>query len=472
MAKTKKAKNNNEKSNMEILIEIRNKRNQELAKQKRTDISVVKIEFFGEGKQTGNKIFRSIEKQEFKDKPAELCEKFYISKDGVPELVAVKTADMDEMLPVGINGDEKESWNAEKADIEQCIEDREKQLKIIAKKLGISEEEIIGLSEIDLEQEIEEKSAEKAREEEKKGKEDSDEKEETRQISEKEAKAISAGNEIMLNTLVDTKGTTLGKTIGLEGYTKIMVVHAYRLTEMQDAEGNKGKRGIMKFGFIAQKQDGTYETIPESKLRMYRGDNKEITGINNPEEVETRNNDSIFEVVGTNKKLAIRQSDPYGRPEVYLAQSTHDNSGNMAQQLQDKYDGTDRTDVEVRDLFRKNQGEYQIDEMQEEYKQHKEAGCDEKNMDIDEFDGDLSTGFQHEISVDSVLEYGGVKMSVAEIASLPRFKISPEEFVENYNQCVLTTKDEAEHDLDAIYDEIEEIVNEQYRNPQNGPLQN
>ena len=154
----------------------------------------------------------------------------------------------------------------------------------------------------------------------------------------------------------------------------------------------------------------------------YRRNNTETTKIDNTEDVEISNERNIFEVPGSDERLVINQTDPYGIPNVYLAQNTHDNEGSVAQRLQDRYDGTDRTDVEIRQLFNTNKGIYQSEKMYEVAEYHKEEDC--KDLSFEEVDGNLNTGHQHTISVDSTIIYQGREMPVSEVAELPRFKLS------------------------------------------------
>ena len=127
--------------------------------------------------------------------------------------------------------------------------------------------------------------------------------------------------------------------------------------------------------------------------------------------------------------------------------------------MQDKYDGTERTDVEVRELFNRNRGTENIKNMEKEVEFHTENGCNE--LDIDDVDGNFETGHQHQISKDSTIIYEGNEMTVEQVASLPRFKISPEEFVAKYNNCAHERNGDEE--FEDIYDDIEEEVNKDFR---------
>ena len=297
-----------------------------------------------------------------------------------------------------------------------------------------------------------------------------DEKEKNEQILTQERVGNLGGNsknEVQLDAYIDSEGTSLGEILGLEEYTEIKIIPTYKLSKFNDNKGNRGKVHNLQFGILGKRKDsdkdGTekYDVISEEKLKPYRGQNREVAEINNKDHVEMKNEECIYEIPGTNKKIVISQKEPYGIPDVYLAQNTHDNEGNVAQKLQDRYAGTDRTDIEVRALFDRDKGEYQADKMHDELKQHEKAGCE--NNTLDEVDGDKTTGHQHLITVDSVLEYNGKQATIEEIARSPRFKISPEEFVVKYNKIA---QQNGEVESGKIYDEIEEEVNGDLISPQ------
>lgn len=426
-----------------------------------------KVEFLGEGENTGKELFRVVEQYSVGENQTERREFFYEFDNNEPKLVAVRNdKTFGEIMPTSYPGEEgpqKDAWDAELLDIVQCLEEREEELKAIARELGISEEDIESLSEIDLEQKIEDKELEKQEE-----KQDEQNEDEPPKISEKEAEKIgikgNGMNSAKTNAQIDTKGNTLGKELNMEEYESIMVVHSYKLAQLKDAEEKNGKVNPMRFALVGKKKDGTIEIIPETKLRPYRGQNRQVTEINDRENVEVKNEECIFEVPNSNKRIAIDQKDPYGIPEIYYGKTDKENEGNVMQSVQDERDGTQRKDVEVRALFNSNKGEYQIDKMHDEVKSHIEAGC--KDLDKDEVDGDPTTGHNHitedmVITPDTILIYKGKEMTISEIAAEPRFNISPKEFIKKYNKI-----DDGNISQEDIYDAIENEVNEEIRNPE------
>jgi len=426
-----------------------------------------KVEFLGEGENTGKELFRVVEQYSVGENQTERREFFYEFDNNEPKLVAVRNdKTFGEIMPTSYPGEEgpqKDAWDAELLDIVQCLEEREEELKAIARELGISEEDIESLSEIDLEQKIEDKEEENQEEKQEEKSED-----ELTKISEEQAEKIgikgNGMNSAKTNVPIDTKGNTLGKELELEEYESVLVVHSYKLAELENSEGKKGNVIPAPFSLVGRKKDGTLEVIPETKLEYDRRSNREVVEINDKENVEVKNEECIFKVPNSNKRIAINQKDPYGIPEIYYGKIDRENEGNVMQSVQDERDGTQKKDVEVRALFNSNKGEYQIDKMHDEVKSHIEAGC--KDLDKDEVDGDPTTGHNHitedmVITPDTILIYKGKEMTISEIAAEPRFNISPKEFIKKYNKI-----NNGSIDKEDIYDEIENEVNEEIRNPE------
>lgn len=371
-------------------------------------------------------------------------ERFYCEDSGKSELIAVRDLETGEILPIGINGDKNERWPTQKKDIEEFVKKRESVMNYVSKKGKINTKNIEDIKEIDLEQNLEKR----------------EEKVEKEIFTEKQVKSIGGtSNEVKTSAQIDSRGTTLGKALGLEEYESI---YAVSVSKLKDISSDSIKTGNTLLAPIGKKKDGTYEVISDEKLRPYSGNNNEITEIDDePESVKIRKERNIFEVPNTGKRLIINQEESYGVPNIYYAENTRENDGNVGQKLQDKYDGTRSTDVKMRELFNKNRGSYNIDKMQDEAEMHRDNKCDE--LGIDEVDGDMSTGHIHnEINEQSKIIYEGKEMTVEQVASLPRFKISSQEFVKLYNEKCLTENIDSE----KIYDEIEDEVNDDLTNPQ------
>ena len=177
---------------------------------------------------------------------------------------------------------------------------------------------------------------------------------------------------------------------------------------MTNADGEKGENQIEKYSLIAQKADGTYETLPQ--LEPDRGENKRITEINNKDDVETKKVDNRFKVPGSDDSLVVDPKDPYNIPNVYLSRNTPDNDGQLAKRLQDKYDGTETMDIEVDAIFNKG-GKYTKEAIKEAEKHPEEC---EKS--VKEADGDANTGHVHfnpedeeqQKAIEAIMEKGKV----------------------------------------------------------------
>lgn len=423
-----------------------------------------KVEFLGKAPKTEKELYRVVEKYSVEENETEIREFFYELEDDVFKMIGIRNKDTSgKIIPTTEyidNEDRKQEWEDEIQYIEKRIEERQKELEILAKELGISEEEIINLGEIDLEQKIENKEKENQEE-----KEHEQDKNEPQEISEEEAEKVgikgTGMNSAKMDVQIDTKGNTLGKELHMEEYESILVIHSYKLAELEDSEGKKGKVNPVRFSLVGKKKDGTLEIIPETKLRPYRGANRQVTEINDRENVEVKNEECIFEVPNSNKRVAINQKDPYGIPEIYYGKSDKENEGSVMQSVQDERDGTQRKDVEVRALFNSNKGEYQIDKMHDEVQGHIKAGCDDLDK-YGEYDGDLRTGHQHDtvITPDTVLIYDEKEMTVSQIAAEPRFNISADEFIKKYDR-----NNDGNKTQEEIYNAIEEEVNRDMTNP-------
>ncbi len=456
-----------EKTNMEILVEIRDYRNRELREKSNTSVSVVTVEFLGQGEQTGERFFRLFEQQEYSDKPTQVFEKYYMYKDDMPVLIGGKDPKTGEVLPVGMQGDKNESWDIIKQDIDKCIEVREKeyeeQLKIWAKELGIKEKDIANLSIEELSRIVAEKESEQL------GEKESLEEENVKELSEEEIKNIGGvSNEINLDVVIDGKGTTLGDALTLEDYVSIIPIASYKLNSLNTKEENSENPRV-PYALVGKRKDGTYATLPSNIIRLYRGGNTESTKINDTDNVEhSFKEDSIYEVVGTNERLIINQ-DNSGRLNVYYGEATRTNDGNVFRKLQDRYDGTKGTAIEIRELFNPNKGTDQMQKMEDEADMHFEnancpAGRDGKiegSNALDAVDGDRGTGHQH-TEEKTILENGTViEWKTVELISEKCGGVSIPEAIRYLNQIAKENNIKQMTEDEIIY-EAQEIAEKEY----------
>lgn len=361
------------------------------------------IKYLGKGKDT-KKDFFSIE-ENYSDISKEV---FYEYVDEMKELPLIKNEFTDGKVIRLNNMQEKpeETKEIEDAilDIEKCIRDRHEEKIKIAKMLGIDEKEINSISEIELKQKIKDKELKNQEEKEQ-------DENETKQISKEEADKIGIKenglNSVKTNVAIDTKGNTLGKELNLEEYESLMVVHSYKLSKLNDSEGNSGKVNNINFAFVGKKKDGTLEVIPRTKLKPYQGANNEITKENNKNEIETKKEECIYEVPNTNKRISIELKDPFGITEIYYGNTDIKNERNIMERVQNERDGTQKTDVEVREKYNPNYGKFHFDRVKEEIndiEKGNENDCDKSNY--KNTDGDKKTA--NHLHEDSIIDFEGI----------------------------------------------------------------
>ena len=123
-------------------------------------------------------------------------------------------------------------------------------------------------------------------------------------------------------------------------------------------------------------------------------------------------------------------------------------------------------ETETREIMNYNHGKYYQDEINEEMELHEED--EGEKIETENADGNLDTASMHihEIDENSKIAYDGQIMSVQEVAELPRFKVSPEYFAELYNEKAKAFEGKEEIDMDKVYNEIEDDVNDEMQDGQ------
>ena len=367
--------------------------------------------------------------------------------------------------------------------IKDEIDKNEELIEKILEELGLEEKDIDKISELDLGQQLKEKNEdeqdieeidedEKDNEEEKE--EDVEEKEEKEEEPEELEKFEQTSEyknnmkEIDTAKRIDQKGTTLGRALGMNEYSKILVIHSSNVNNIKDKDGKQERNSSKKIALLGiTVRDGkqVVEKIPDNKLRYYRGSNNESMRFDDNELVEKNSKTTErFVVPGTNKGLAIEKSDM--QTKVYY-QGGIDRDDNTAVMERVEDTNTGRIPMETKELFNYNRGIYKEDKMNDEKdKLHKED--EDEKIDRENADGDLNTVSEHihEINENSKIVYNGQLMSVSEVAENSRFKISSEHFVELYNENAKKFEGKEEIDMDKLYENIEEDVNEELENPQ------
>ena len=478
----------------DILQEIKERRNQELVDKKDNRVFFTVVEPLAKKDNNDKQIYRIMEEYSIGENQSQVRELFYEYKEN-PELIAMIDPEVndklnkidpeaisklnsglsDEIVPVGDPNESKEKQETWMKTLENINYGREKNKeKLIeqAKKLGIEEKEIKGIAEIDLKKKVFEKidelnENEKSKEEEKEEKNQN----EPTEISKEEGEryGIIGMNSIPLNQRVGVHGETLKSELGLNSkeYSDVVeleLIPSYKMSQID------GKVYDVPFMPVGKKSNGEIIKFPESVASPYKGSNNEVTTLDGKyDSVKKENSNCIINFKNGNKKtsLVIDQKSPYGIVDASIAYNTRDNDGRVALDLKNKYDGISQQDTQTQEILDSHNGTYNANKIINEVREHPSEEIKNGELSIDEADGNEETGHVHpsketEMTPDTILKYDGKEMTVEEIASLPRFRLSSEEFIEKYKENISSEK-EQNYDEEQVFDEIEEEVNEEYR---------
>lgn len=466
-----------EKSQAEVLQSIKEVRNREIAGmdasyEDRMKIQVQKVMFLGKGQKSGMDFYIVIEEDARKESP-KIFLKYY---DKENNLLGVQIMQESEARWLPLEGKQGELWDILREDMERCVEERAEQLQQLVKELGIKEEEIEHLSEVELEQRVNEKVdkisdkedlKEESKDDNELGKDENKLKEKDKEeleLTEEEQKQISNTNgvkEVSTSKKMDERGNSLGKLLDLEEYDGLMVVYSEKLSEVQEREGTKSDKSNSSYAILGVKYEGgkkVVERITSEKLQLYRGYNDtSIRFDDNGEVIKDEKTTARFVNPKTHRGIAIERT-PHELKAYYQTGKSMDNTAVM-ERIEDNHTG--QIPVEVKEVFNQNKGYRHIDNIDKETDLHK----GENSLDREDADGDFATQeCDHLITPDDKILYDGKIRTVEEVASLSRFKISAKDFCNKYNEFISKSKsDEKNVDLEEIYTNIEEQVNEEAR---------
>lgn len=408
------------KTTLDILNEIRNLRNEELTEQKDNRVFYTTVIALQKGN-TGRQIYRIMEEFSIGENQSLVRELFYVYKDK-PELIAVIDPERYNGIhePEGkeINTEEeKEEWEILVKDIEEGRAKAEEKIKNQAMKLGISEKEVEGLSEIDVDKKIFARINEINKQNNKdkiyENSKNKEAKEVPFKLTQQNAKrlGIVGMNSMPLNQKVGVHGESLKGELGLEGKEEyadvdaIEVIPAYKLATLGIKVPNT------PFIPVAKHRDGSIEAFPENVCKIYKGENNKVTKIDGQKDEATNEKPStIMQFEGKNTSLAIKQTSPYGIVEASLAYNTKGNDGRVALTLQDKYDGTDQTDAEARRIVDSHQGKENYRKVIKEGEKHPEG----EKFEREDADGDINTA-KH-LHLNSIVSFEGMQANFSALA--------------------------------------------------------
>ena len=403
------------KTTLDILNEIRDFRNRELIYQKDNRVFYTTAIALEKG-ETGQQIYRIMEEYSIDENKSLVRELFYKYEDK-PELIAVidpeKFEDNQIHQPNGIEPtteEEKDKWNLLVKDIEEGIVKEQEKIREQALNLGISEKEIEGLAEIDIDKKVFSKINEiNKQNEDNKDKrtgnntENRDE-EVPFNISKQNAQrlGIVGMNTMLLNQKVGIHGENLKEELGLADKEQYADVDTIEIIPTYKLAALGVKVPETPFVAVARHKDGSIESFPKDVCEIYKGENNKITNIDGQkDEAAIEMADTIMQFKGKNTSLAINQKSPYGIVEASLAYNTRDNDGRVGITLQDKYDGKDQNDYDARKIVDPHKGSEHLRKVAKEGKRHPEGEKTERE------DADGNTNTAAHLHLESIVDYEG-----------------------------------------------------------------
>ena len=411
----------NQKNNIDILEEIREFRNNQLKELGDNRVFYTTAISLEKG-ETGQQIYRIMEEYSIGENESLVRELFYKYEEN-PELIAVidpeKFEDEQIHKPDGIEPtteEEKANWKFLVKDIEEGRIKEQEKIREQALNLGISQKEIEGLAEIDIDKKVFSKINEiNKQNEDNKDKrtgnntENRDE-EVPFNISKQNAQrlGIVGMNTMPLNQKVGIHGENLKEELGLADKEQYADVDTIEIIPTYKLAALGVKVPDTPFVAVARHKDGSIESFPKDVCEIYKGENNRITNIDGQkDEATTEKADTIMHFKGNkenkekNVSIAINQKSPYGIVEASLAYNTRDNDGRVGITLQDKYDGTDQNDFDARKIVDPHKGTEHLREVAKEGKRHPEGEKNERE------DADGNTNTAAHLHLESIVDYEG-----------------------------------------------------------------
>ena len=271
----------------------------------------------------------------------------------------------------------------------------------IAKALGLSVEDIEALSEIELQQEIEERIKEGTEadisEEERDGTERNEKGKET--LTKKQVEKISTKAEMNKEEKV-TYNETLEEILGVKekGYKKIAVVYSNKLQE----NGSSAR-----FSVVGIKEDGTAEKIDTlSEGRFGKNPTQKVNSLNRDgSEIEENVPQAMFQIKGRKEQEVAVRIGSMGTIEASYVRTDHTKEGFSTQIKTQNIKSTTR---EVREFMSRSKNKSMAEEG-ERTKELRDNGAKPKDMNIrnindNPYDDDLTEDTQHIMKKGGFLE--------------------------------------------------------------------
>lgn len=458
----------NQKTDIEILEEIREYRNNQLKELGDNRVFYTRVMSLQKGENTGKKFYRIIEEYAVGENQSKVRELFYEYDNNTPVLVAILDPEKASIIiPSEISSEEEyqvwlneidkeecENWLNELEDIENGIEINITNIKEAAERLRIPQ--IDGLTEIEIYKKLDEKNRNNK---EKERAIDEEKKNEPTIISNEDAKrcGMIGMNAISLEQKVGINGETLRSEIGFsdEQYADIVdieLVPAYKMTQYN------GKVYDTPFVPIGIRKDGVRVAFPENVCSPDKSVNNEVTTIDGKDKSVRRERETcIFRFGKKGTSLVINQKQ-YGMMDASLAYTAKNNDGRVAYDLLTKNeDGKRMTDTEsLEAMNQRGGGEYHVKNMLDEVNSHPEGEIKGEKLGPKDANGNPNDfTHQHHLTPDTELDYKGEKKTIAEIAKTPRFNMERVDvFIAQLEEALDKGKS-----LEEAYNDVEDFAN-------------
>lgn len=269
------------------------------------------------------------------------------------------------------------------------LNEMDRSLDEVAKKLGITKDQIRNMSETDLDNALDEKDNEKLDLSEDDRQNDEKQDEQNKDVLEN----LNAKQEINLDKKIDDRHT-LADILGISAGSKLIVVNSDSILDNENTT---------RFSCLIKNADGSLEKADMLEQVGGKHSDKNIYETNRDgSRVENKVVQSTFAIdsdIVENGIISVRIGS-FGTIEVgYGEIDRTSNKDAFTQKLETRE--TYPVTMRVREEFNQTKGIDNIPDKLDEIKEHEEHGCD--HLTLDEADGDFNTGHIHDENVPELI---------------------------------------------------------------------
>ena len=264
------------------------------------------------------------------------------------------------------------------------LEELDKKLDEVSKALGISKSDVLSMTEVELDQVIEDKDSiglDLSQDEQEK---DGVNQEEINERNNEALENINSRQEINLDEKVDER-RTLAEILGIEAGCKLLAV---------DSDKIIGNKNTTRFSLVIQGPDGSLRQADMLEQVGGKDSDKTIYETNRDgskvEKLSVKSSYAINSPLVKNGIITVRYGDT-GRLKVsYGLTDPTSHRDAVAQELRGR-EIMYRTERDVREEFGPYKGNRDVTKKIDEAERHPEEEFENKQIDLNDIDGDLST---------------------------------------------------------------------------------